>query len=235
MTSLRTRAVQIPNRDDIVKIRCHARVIAIGRHQRLRSVVHVGSNPIPGTVKHCKFCAAEYERGQCLAGHQTWCHANPNRRSSAAKIAAKQRGIALDEHRRTSISNSIYAKIAEGSWHNSFAKRKQYTYCGASFDGTWELKFAQWCDANKVQWIRNKRSFTYIFDQKRHYTPDFYLPVVDCYIEIKGWAVEKDYAKWSQFPERLLILRGEDLQALGLHVEIKQQHIHSSRGGDASC
>jgi hypothetical protein len=37
------------------------------------------------------------------------------------------------------------------------------------------------------------------------------------------WAVARDQAKWSQFPERLLILRGEDLQALGIDIEVKQQ------------
>lgn len=183
--------------------------------------------PSLAQVKCCKFCAAEFERGQNLAGHQTWCHANPNRQCSAAKIADKQRGVALANSVRARISATISTKIANDDWHVSFAKRRRHTYHDANFDGTWELKFAQWCDAHDVRWIRNERSFPYCFEQQRHYTPDFYLPDVDCYVEIKGWAVDKDLAKWSQFPERLLVLRGEDLQALGIDVEVKKQTTHS--------
>lgn len=191
--------------------------------------------PPRAQVKCCKFCAAEFEHGQSLAGHQTWCHANPNRRCSAAKIADKQRGIALANSVRARISATIFTKIVNNDWHVSFAKRRKHTYRDANFDGTWELKFAQWCDANQIRWVRNEKSFSYFFEQRRQYTPDFYLPDANCYVEIKGWAVGKDHAKWAQFPERLLILRGEDLQQIGLDIVVKQQRIHSSRGGDASC
>lgn len=191
--------------------------------------------PSPTLVKRCKFCTIEFERAQCLAGHQTWCAANPNRQNSVAKVIAHLSGSTLSAHTRSQIRAKVESKIRDGTWHNSFSNRRKYEYRGALFDGTWELKFAQWCDANEVRWERNTRSFPYVFERQRRYTPDFYLPVVDCYIEIKGWAVDKDRAKWSQFSERLLVLRGEDLQALGLQIEVKQQHIHSSRGGDASC
>jgi hypothetical protein len=55
----------------------------------------------------------------------------------------------------------------------------------------------------------------YQFDGRtRRYTPDFYLPLEDVYVEIKGYKTEKDEAKWSQFPERLVVLMKEELHSM---------------------
>lgn len=168
--------------------------------------------PPRALVRSCKFCNKEFERGQQTAGHQTWCNENPNSRSSAAKIAKKQRGVRLSEQIRSRIRATISAKIMDETWHCSFAKRRKHAYGGAAFDGTWELKFAQWCDANAVHWERNTRSFPYCFERSRQYTPDFYLPDANCYVEIKGWAYQfgkYDFlefrsfdAEWFDWPGR---------------------------------
>lgn len=176
--------------------------------------------------KHCQFCDAKFDNTQAVFAHVLACKQNPARHEIRKRRTLKQRGRPLAAATCAKISATANAKIAAGTWHNSFAKRRKHTYHNVTFDGTWELKFAQWCDAHAVQWQRNVRSFSYHYGCARKYTPDFYLPSADCYIEIKGWAVDKDRAKWSQFPERLLILRGEDLQALGIDVEVKKQHIH---------
>lgn len=69
--------------------------------------------------------------------------------------------------------------------------------------GTWELRFAIWCDKNNIIWEKNKKSFTYTYKNKNHlYFPDFYLKDIDKYIEIKGYATERDLAKWEQFPKK---------------------------------
>jgi hypothetical protein len=171
----------------------------------------------------CKFCSKIFERGQQVAGHVISCKQNPAIVVISKKRRAKQLGRSLATPTKQRLSEIAHAKVAAGTWHNSFAKRRKHAYGGAVFDGTWELKFARWCDTHGVRWIRNERSFPYFYGQQRRYTPDFYLPNIDCFVEIKGWAVARDQAKWSQFPERLLILRGEDLQALGIDIEVKQQ------------
>lgn len=123
------------------------------------------------------------------------------------------------------VTSTLLRKSSEGTWHNSFARSRRHDYKGESFDGTWELKMAMWFDSNSIEWVRNKRSFPYIFDRERRYTPDFFLPNVGCYVEVKGWATLKDEAKWRDFPKelQLLILRGEDLLNLGLDIEVKKQ------------
>jgi hypothetical protein len=53
------------------------------------------------------------------------------------------------------------------------------------------------------------------------YTPDFYLPETDTYIEIKGWFREKDKIKMNNFKikysqEKIIILMKKDLENLGV-------------------
>lgn len=117
------------------------------------------------------------------------------------------------------VSETIKKKVANNEWHTSLARHMHIDYNGVDLHGSWEVAYAKYLDANKINWIRNKDSFPYTFDDKeRRYTPDFYLIATDEYIEIKGYKTEKDNAKWTQFPKekKLIIL---------MHVELKEMNI----------
>lgn len=120
------------------------------------------------------------------------------------------------------ISVTVVQKIAEGTWHNSFSRSRQHIYKGEKFDGRWELMLAKWFDEHGVRWVRNKKAFPYTFDKQRSYVPDFWLPDFETYLEVKGWKTLKDEAKWSQFPEALIILSGTDLVELGIQIAVKK-------------
>lgn len=86
--------------------------------------------------------------------------------------------------------------------------------------GTWELAYAVWLDRQNIAWSRPTDRFVYYFEGKqRFYTPDFYLPTEDTFIEVKGFAVDKDRAKWAQFEKPLRILQQADLLSLGVLVK----------------
>lgn len=115
------------------------------------------------------------------------------------------------------ISQTIIKKVECGEWHTSLAKNMHYDYKGEDLHGKWELAYARWLDEQNIIWIRNKKSFTYIFENvQRGYTPDFYLPQTDEYIEIKGYETSKDYAKWEQFPKKLKVLKYSELKQLNI-------------------
>ena len=115
------------------------------------------------------------------------------------------------------ISDKVNQLIVNGDWHNSFSKSRRQSYKNESFDGKWEVLVAKWFDEQNIVWIRNKSVFSYTFNEKqRKYTPDFYLPNNNCYVEIKGWKTPKDEAKWAYFPNLLVVLSGTDLKSLGL-------------------
>lgn len=117
------------------------------------------------------------------------------------------------------LAKTIRRKVEEGTWHTSLAKRMHINYNGVDLHGSWELAYAQYLDRQQIKWIRNKESFPYHYeDKQRRYTPDFYLPESDVYIEIKGYKTAKDDAKWTQFPsnKKLEVLMEKELKELKL-------------------
>jgi hypothetical protein len=87
--------------------------------------------------------------------------------------------------------------------------------------GTWELKYAQYLDSLKLEWIKPghgdlKNSFYWVDDEgiKRIYTPDFYVFDWNQYIEIKGYWRPKDRIKMKKVLEQNKI----DIQI----IEIKE-------------
>lgn len=116
-------------------------------------------------------------------------------------------------------SKTIKEKVKNGEWHTSLAKNMHYNYQGNDFHGTWELRLAMYMDDNKIKWFRCEDNFEYFYDGSiRQYTPDFYLYEHDLYIEVKGYATEKDIEKWKQFPKdrKLIVLKENDLKDLSI-------------------
>lgn len=123
---------------------------------------------------------------------------------------------------RKKLSETCLRKSKEGTWHTSLAKSMHINYKGEDLHGNWELKYAQYLDENNIKWERCKDRFPYTYKDKLHYyTPDFYLPEYNKYIEIKGYATGKDYAKWKQFPKDIPfeVLMHKDLILLGIMLE----------------
>lgn len=134
----------------------------------------------------------------------------------------KSRNLRSDELNKSigkKVSKTLLEKSAKGEWHTSLARKMHHTYKGVDLHGTWELKYAQYLDSKNILWERCKESFKYLFEGKwRYYTPDFYLPETDEYIEIKGYKTEKDDAKWVQFPKyrKLKVLMERELKELNI-------------------
>jgi len=141
--------------------------------------------------------------------------------SIAAKYTNANASFATKEKRKQTIQR----KVLNGEWHTSLAKRMHYQYKGIDLHGKWEFGYAIWLDENCIAWQRCRESFEYTFEEKvRRYTPDFYLPETDTYIEIKGYKTKKDDAKWSQFPAHrtLKVLMEDDLIALGVNLNSRE-------------
>ena len=67
-----------------------------------------------------------------------------------------------------------------------------------SMDSTWEVACAKRLDDLGIRWIRNpslKLKYTTRGRRQRNYIPDFYLPDLDIYIEVKGYWTDR--AKWK--------------------------------------
>lgn len=109
-------------------------------------------------------------------------------------------GKSLSAEHKEKLSIAQAKVLEEQNISNRFQDIKYYkekNINGEEFSlrGTYELKMALWLNENKILWVR-KIYLKYIKgEDNKTYTPDFYLPEYDIYIETKGYYSEKDQDK----------------------------------------
>lgn len=88
----------------------------------------------------------------------------------------------------TGILNSSFGKCTNPpQW---------FEYNNFYFRSSWELNFANWCDLSGVKWEYESKTFDL---GNTTYTPDFYLPEFDLWIEIKGYWRDNAKKKFKKF------------------------------------
>lgn len=89
-----------------------------------------------------------------------------------------------------------------------------------SFRSEWELKYAKYLDEHKILWLYEFQTFD-LGDTT--YTPDFFLPQFEKFVEIKGWSHQRSKNKINRFlqeyPWNLEILMRDDLIKLGIDIK----------------
>lgn len=111
---------------------------------------------------------------------------------------------------REKISKTMSERYA---FPRGWAKRGWYKniWC----DSSWELAYVLFAIDHKIKFERNRKSFPYRWDGYTHqYIPDFYLPNIDTYLEIKGQYDEKVDSKVKQFPYKLIIYQYEEMKPI---------------------
>ena len=72
--------------------------------------------------------------------------------------------------------------------------------------GLWVVEVAKYLDSFSIKWERPSVGFEYEWNGDTHiYYPDFYLPDLDMYIEVKGLERDRDHYKWKVVPNLILI------------------------------
>jgi len=81
--------------------------------------------------------------------------------------------------------------------------------------GSWELLVAEYLNKNGILWTNNiDKKFEYRWNGANHrYFPDFWTDR-GYYIEVKGYERERDREKWSQFPEKLVVIKVDDIKKI---------------------
>ena len=188
--------------------------------------------------KHCKssknyvsHCNDGYKNGTRVGWNKGLTKENDSRIAKQCltykenhKLGKHKKAIAKDKVKwKSNISKGINKAIERnpdkyiGTYNRGYVKI--YKYNNISLQGTYELKFVIWCDKNNIKWQRNKIGFDYFYLNKIHkYFPDFYLPELDIYVEVKGYKVIKDLFKWKQFPadKKLNIVDDRIMKKLGI-------------------
>lgn len=116
------------------------------------------------------------------------------------------------------------AKHYSGKRHHNYGKAVQNViqikYKQRLFRSSWEANFAKWCDLSGIKWEYEPTAFEVRINKKdTTYTPDFYLPDFDCWIEIKGWWYRNSKAKYLWFLKKyknVVLLQYKQLQEFGI-------------------
>ena len=124
------------------------------------------------------------------------------------------------------ISRKISSKVKgiTGGYRERGGRGKGCHYKGIWLDSTWELSLVQRLDDLSIEWERDtkKHVFEYVDAEGKYrkYYPDFFIPSLDLYIEVKGYWTPETRHKMSSVKERhrhlnLLVLESlEDIQSL---------------------
>lgn len=144
-------------------------------------------------------------------------------RCETARLKGRYENKIVSEETRAKLSQSMRRAVLEGRQrtprpygrkcnhydHISWLGNKEHLH------GGWEKIVAVFLDEQKIRWCKSKKSFTYTWQNKEHeYFPDFYLEEYNAYIEVKGCKVARDEAKWSNFPENLLVVNKDSIYNL---------------------
>ena len=84
----------------------------------------------------------------------------------------------------------------------------------------WEIAYAEYLDKNNIEWLYENKRFNL---GNTTYTPDFYLPEFDTYIEIKGYWRKNAKVKFKNFKKqypktRIKVLMKPELHELGIKL-----------------
>jgi hypothetical protein len=136
---------------------------------------------------------------------------------ASKKISEANRRRVWDDAARRKHSASMKKAVEDSPESYTSSNRgrtKQIIYKGKKFQGGWELKFYQWCEVTDIVCERNTEGFSYEWNGKRTYYPDFYLPKFDAYVEVKGYKTERDKAKWNQFKGKLIVIEKQSIKEI---------------------
>ena len=93
-------------------------------------------------------------------------------------------------------------------------RAKQIVVDNIKFIGQWEVDFYLWAKTANLNPGRPNSGFTYNWNGKRTYFPDFYIKSLDLYIEVKGYEIDRDRAKWRDFPNTLAIIKEAEIKQI---------------------
>ena len=192
----------------------------------------------------CVFCNKEAKSKQSKIQHELRCKHNPagpavkpsygmlgkkgrNQYTNATvteisnetrkKMSESHKGYKWSDERRLQHSNTMKRAVLDNPESYSSSNRgrtKQVTIDGIKLQGKWEVDFYNWAKAQGLQPQRPTSGFPYTWNGERTYFPDFYIPDLCLYVEVKGYETDRDRAKWSYFPEKLRIIKEHEIKQI---------------------
>lgn len=107
--------------------------------------------------------------------------------SSIKKYYMKNQGSFKGRHHSEMTKEKLSMSAKENKL-GGHPYRRKIIYKGISLGSSYELILAKNLDENQIKWnIPNRFNYVDKFGKRRTYTPDFYLPEYDIYLDPKNW------------------------------------------------
>ena len=176
---------------------------------------------------NCKFCSKEYTNKSGYSNHVRRCPSNPDRImeifTEQGRERCRQATIDLnkwiwdDPVIREKHRQSMHRAVKENPESYSSSNRgrtKQIIVDGIKLQGQWEVDFYLWAKEAGLNPKRPDTAFRYEWNGEHWYYPDFYIESLDLYVEVKGYEIERDRAKWRDFPKKLIIIKKAEINQI---------------------
>lgn len=115
---------------------------------------------------------------------------------SKKRIGFKHTEKTLRKMSRTRIKKELSKGVKNPMFGKTPTNGKREWYHNIAFRSTWETLFAKWLDLSNIKWQYESKTFDL---GNTTYTPDFYLPAFNHYIEIKGYWRKDAKKKFNEF------------------------------------
>lgn len=168
-------------------------------------------------MKIC-ICGKKFQSSQSLNAHYRWClikrgnrpkwdspnkgkispHrgkkleeivSDPDKTRNKISLAAKNRKPFVHTHKSKEKLSEARIKFLESSKSNV----KWFVVNGIKVQGTWEKHVAEKLINSNLQFERKRLKY----DGYHQYTPDFFIPSINTFIEVKGWLSDRDKKKYK--------------------------------------
>ena len=127
----------------------------------------------------------------------------------------RQWDTAAKERQSAKMLEVVKENPSSYNYDNVCRRVQRFEYKGSYFHSSWEVIVAKFLEENNLSWSRKVEPSEYLWENKVHlYFPDFYVPELDIFIEVKGYEVKKDREKWKQFKKKLVVLKEKEVNEI---------------------
>jgi len=112
-------------------------------------------------------------------------HTNKTHNDELHRAAKISKAHSTPEAKRRNSEKATRQLKDPNNTFGNYPVRRQYKDTNIIMKSGWEINFASKLDEYNIFWLYEPKSF-WLNTIKTHYTPDFFLPELDCYIEVKS-------------------------------------------------
>jgi len=152
----------------------------------------------------CDCCGVTFDRYKSQIRDKNYC----------SKICSNKLKLSSDETKKKMILAAKKRWLDSPNMVATMYKTKRGTptkYNGIQMRSKLEARYAKYLDDNGIEWVYEPKRF-WLEDIQTTYMPDFYLPILDEYTEVKGWdnGLEK-VESFRKLGYKINIIRSKDI------------------------